>query len=492
MGKLRAVGIGLLIFGIGVWAVAQDNSPQGPAPAPAFGQSAPVLNPDNPPISGIDEPGLKLKVASRSFISPAIQVGETADTDENNRLGTYQVEPVSHVLGALDLQKFWPKSDLILEYLGGGSFETSPKYEVKQLQALGFEGVTRWRTGYLEVRDSFSYIPDGSFDAETGEGLPGLGIALGGLGSGEAGGGLPGTHVFGTGAFEAVGNIPRLANTAIADVVQAISPRSAVTLVGAYSDAHFMQDCQDANPQNCCNSPGVLPSEVTCLINSDQTTIEGGFSHMLSRHDQMAGVAAFQLFRFPYNTGGEIYNGIFNLRWSHTISGRMRFIGGAGPQYTDVRYNPGTRSWSLSGRAILTYQFEHSSMAASWEKYTSQGNGIFAGADTQQARLAYRRPLGRTFTLSADLGYARNQRLGAAILNVNTDNEGTAAIILRKHLGRTYDLLGAYTFNEVAFDESGEAICTSGISNSTGCGTLEQRQRITVGFEWHPKATRIE
>ena len=492
MGKLRAVGVGLLIFGCGAWAAAQDNSPQGPAPAPAFGQSAPVLNPDNPPISGLDEPGLKLKVASRSFISPAIQVGETADTDENNRLGTFGVKPVSHVLGALDLQKFWPKNDLILEYLGGGSFESSPKYDVKQLQALGAEAVTRWRTGYLELRDSFSYVPDGSFDAQTGEGMPGLGIALGGLGTGEAGGGLPGTHAFGTGAFEAVGNIPRLANTVIADVVQAISPRSAVTLVGSFSGAHFMQDCSSANPQNCCNQPGVPSSQVTCLINSDQTTIEGGYSHMLSRHDQLGGVVAFQLFRFPFNTGGEIYNGVFNLRWSHTITGRMRLIAGAGPQYTDVRTNPGVRNWSLSGRAILTYQFEHSSMAASWEKYTSQGDGIFGGANTQQARLAYRRPLGRTFTLSADLGYARNQRLGFGLPGLNTDNQGTAAIILRKHLGRTYDVLGGYTFNEVAFDESGASACSSSIAGTIGCGTYEQRQRITIGLEWHPKATRIE
>jgi hypothetical protein len=487
MGKLQAVGIGLLIFGFGAWAAAQDNSPQGPAPAPAFGQSAPVLNPDNPPISGLDEPGLKLKVASRSFISPAIQVGETADTDENNRLGTFHVEPVSHVLGALDLQKFWPKSDLILEYLGGGTFQSSPQYEVKQLQAVGVEGVTRWRTGYLELRDSFSYIPDGAFDAQTGEGLPGLGIALGGLGTGEAGGGLPGTHAFGTGGFQAVGNIPRLANTAIGDVVQAISPRSAVTLIGAFSNAHFSQDCSSANPQNCCNDP-----QATCLINSDQTTIEGGYSHMLSRHDQIAGVYAFQLFRFPYNTGGEIYNSVFNLRWSHTISGRMRFIGGAGPQYTDVRFGLTTPSWSFSGRAILSYQFEHSSLAVSWEKYTSQGSGIFAGASTQQARAQFRRPLGRTYVLLADLGYTRDQRLQSSLFNVTTDNEGIAGVILRKHIGRTYDVLGAYTFNETAFDLTGDAACSQSISNTIGCGTREQRQRITVGVEWHPKATRIE
>jgi hypothetical protein len=402
MVKLRTIRLGLLILSFSLFAAAQDNTQQDTTqdttPSPAFGQSAPVLNPDNPPLSGLDEPGLNLKTASRSFISPAIQVSESADTNENNQLNVSNVQPVSHVLGAFDLQQFWPKSDLFLEYLGGGAFQTDP-YIVKQLQALGFEGVTRWRTGYLELRDAFNYIPDGSFDLGTLGGFPGLGIAIGGgLGTGESGGGLPGTHIFGTGAFETVGDIPRLANTAIADVVQAINPRSAFTVAVGYSNVHFYDDYNNngANNNNCSNS-----GTFTCplLINGDQTTVEGGYSHLISRRDQIAAIYAFQLFRFPYNTGGEIYDDVFNVRWSHTISGRMRLIIGLGPQYTDLKYPGGSPQWSLSGRASLRYAFEHSSLVASWEKYTSQGNGYFAGADTQVARLVFSRPLGRTYCL---------------------------------------------------------------------------------------------
>ena len=111
---LRFIWVGFLTMGMGVLGAAQDNSQSGAIPAPAFGQNAPVLNPENPPVSGIDEPGLDMKKASRSFISPAIQVGETADTNENAQLGFSKVQPVSFVLGALDLQKFWPKSDVFL------------------------------------------------------------------------------------------------------------------------------------------------------------------------------------------------------------------------------------------------------------------------------------------------------------------------------------------------------------------------------------------
>ncbi len=285
-------------------------------PAPAFGQNAQVLNPENPPVSGLDEPGLNLRTATRSFISPAIQVSESADTNGENQFGNTNVQSTTRVLGALDLQQFWPKSDLFLEYLGGGAFYNNPFY-VRQLQAAGLEAVTRWRTGQLTVRDAFSYLPDGSFSIGAFGALPGLGLATGGMGNGMAGGVLPGSQAFGNGQFGAIGDIPRLANTAILDVVQAINPKSAITVAGAFSNAHFFD-----NPE--------------LLINSDQVTVEGGYSHLLSRHDQVGAVYAFQLFQFPQDTGGQIYNHIVNLRWSHTISGRMSLIAGAGPQYTDL------------------------------------------------------------------------------------------------------------------------------------------------------------
>jgi len=480
MAKLGIIHIGLLVILLGVYGAAQDSSQPGTTPAPAFGQSAPVLSPDNPPLSGLDEPGLELKRASRSFISPAIQIGEAADTNENNQLGINNVQPVSHVLGALDLQKFWSKDDLFLEYLGGGAFQTKPKYNAQQLQAFGMEAITRWRTGYLELRDAFQYVPDGAFDTGgLAGGTPGLGIAYG-LGTGEAEGGVPGIMRFNS-LNDVVADIPRLANVAVADVVQAISPRSAFTVVGAFGDSHFFD--------NSCSQPATAPG---CLINGDQTTVEGGYSHLISRRDQIAGVYAYQLFRFPYNTGGEIYNQVFNLRWSHTITGRLRLIIGLGPQYTDLQYGVASPQWSLSGRASLRYQFAHSSLVASWEKFTSAGSGYFAGADTQVARLAYRRPLGRTFVVTTDLDYSHSQRLQAPIgtdYTFNNFDAGSAGIVVRKHIGRTYDVFATYRFSEVGLNAP---VSTANCASTLGCGTIAQRHQGAVGLEWHPRPTRIE
>ena len=471
MAKMHTIRLALLVFGMSICAAAQDSSQSPPAttPVPAFGQNAPVLNPENPPVSGLDEPGLNLHTATRSFISPALQVSESADTNGGNQLGNTDLVNTTRILGALDLQQFWPKSDLFLEYLGGGAFYNNPFY-VTQLQAAGLDAVTRWRTGQVTLRDAFSYLPDGAFSIGAFGGVPGLGLATGNMGNGMAGGVVPGTQAFGSGQFGAIGDIPRLANTVILDAVQAINPRSAITVVGAFSNAHFFD-----NP--------------ALLINSDEVTVEGGYSHLLSRHDQIGAVYAYQLFQFPQVTGGQIYNQIVNLRWSHTITGRMSLIAGAGPQYTDLEIGGNYPHWSVSARVQLRYKLGHASLIASYEKFTSAGSGFFLGASTQAARLGYTRPLGRTWEFYGDLAYSHssalqlpNASLGA--IGATSYNEGIGGAVFRKHLGRTYDFFAAYRFGELAFNNP--------TSFGGPPGRISQRQVGAVGVEWHPTPTRIE
>jgi len=244
-------------------------------------------------------------------------------------------------------------------------------------------------------------------------------LATGGLNTG----GLPGTGTFGSGQLGAVGNIPRLSNIAIADVVQAINPRSAITVAGGFSNAHF------SDPTHT-------------LINSDQVTVQGGYSHLISHRDQIGAIYAFQLFQFPEATGGQIYTHTVNLRWSHTITGRLSLIIGAGPQYTELEIGGNTKHWSANGRGQLRYKWGRASVVATYEKFTSQGSGFFPGADTQLARLGYRRPLGRTWDFYADLDYSHNkklQTLGLFGLPASSYNEGSAGAVFRKHFGRTYD-----------------------------------------------------
>jgi hypothetical protein len=458
----------LVALSLSVWAAAQDSSGQQPAttPAPAFGQNAPILNPENPSISGLDEPALHLGSADRSFIAPALRLSQSADTNPGNQFGTNNLQGVTRLLGALNLQRVWSKSDFLAEYLGGLGFY-SRDGNVRQMQAVGVEAIRRWRTGQAALRDAFNYLPEGNLSFGVG-GDPGLGLTTGRLAAGE---GLPGFQNYNA----SVGLVPRLANSAVVDLVQSVDPRSAFTVAGGFSNTHFYDNTLD-------------------LINSDQTTILAGYSHLLNRRDQIAGVYGFQLFRFQQGTGRQLQNQIFNLRWSRMITGRMSLIVGAGPQSTVVQVPsaPDIEHWSVNGRAQLVYRFARTSLIALYEKYTSSGSGFFAGADAQRARFGVGRELGQNLDLSLDLAYSHNKSLqplsGAGAAGKHYD-EGSAGAVLRKHLGRAYDVFAAYHFGEVGFDNAAP-FC--GLAGAGACGNISQRHSGTVGVEWHPRPKRIE
>lgn len=455
------------VLGLSLCALAQtDPAPERVGPAPALGQTAPILNPDNPPVSSMDEPGLEMRSASRSFVSYGLSASETADTNASNVLDRQGISSVTHLLGALDLQRFYAKTDLFAEYVGGGAFYSNASRTASQLHALGVMGVTRWRSGRLTLRDSFSYLPEGSFSVGAFGGTPGLGIATGGGASGLAGGGLPGSHFFGNGQFGSVGLTPRISNSAFADVVQTLTPRSAVTFAVGFSNAHFFDD-------------------TNVLIDGDKFLVEAGYSYMVGRRDQIGAVYAFQQFRFPQEVGGQIDAQVGNIRWSHTVSGRMTVIASLGPQHLVIQdpFLGSVSRWTASGRAVLRYRFTRTSLSATYEKFTSPGSGFFAGADTQAARLGLTRPLSRTLEGYLDFGFAHNRRLqsqtGDAGEPGNTFNHGFARVLLRKHLGREYSAFAAYRFNDLTFD------------GPTGSRSTE-RHMVTVGVEWHPRPSRLD
>ena len=467
-----------MMVGVSAFAVAQSDNSQGrSAPVSPLGQSAPILNPENPPVSSLDEAGFDLRGGERSFFSYGLSASETIDSNANNKLGGEGVSSVTHFLGAMDLQRLYAKTDLFLEYLGGVAAYSSSTETVRQLHAAGFMGVTRWRTGRLTARDSFSYLPEGSFSVGAFGGVPGLGIATGSGTSGLAGGGMPGMHFSGNGQFGSVGLTPRIANSALLDVVQSLTPRSAFTVAAGFSNAHFFDD-------------------TNVLINSDRELVEGGYSYMIGRRDQLGAVYGFQQFRFPQDAGGQIDAHVVNIRLGHTISGKMSVILGGGPEYITFQVpnpDPGTNDpikvsrWSANGRVVFRYRFTRTSISATYEKFTSAGSGFFAGADTQAVRLGLTRPLARTWELYTDLGYAHNRRLQEQLLQGlpgNTFDHGFFRALLRKHLGREYSAFLAYRFNDLSFDSSA--------CGSSPCSRASERHMATIGVEWHPRPSRID
>jgi hypothetical protein len=136
---------------------------------------------------------------------------------------------------------------------------------------------------------------------------------------------------------------------------------------------------------------------------------------------------------------------------------------------------------------VVRYRFTRTSIAATYEKFTSEGSGFFAGADTQSVRFGVTRPVARTFEVYLDVGYSHNKRLQSQAGTGepgNTFDHGFARVLLRKHLGREYSAFAAYRFNELSFNSP---VCVSG-----SCSRSSERNMATIGVEWHPRPTRID
>jgi hypothetical protein len=491
-------------------ATPESSQPQ--QPAPAFGPETPVPSVDeNPPITGLDIPNLQPHAAPLSYLQAGAHLSESADTNTENSLGGSDLGSITRAEGSLDLKRLWSHYDLSLDYLGGIGYYTVQGIGLKQVEELGFEQKINWKRGEIGIRDSFSYQPEGTFGSSYGA-------------VGAAGAGLEGDSTFfgGTG-LGALGQVPRIMNLSLVDIVENVTPKSSITVTGGYGFVHFL---------------GNDPETGTSFIGNSQVSGELGYSRIISPHDQAAILYGYQGFQF--STGITFHSHVIQLMWGHRITGRMDFLAGVGPQFTQLNHIPtpvinptaadtippcgyaGTPELpnaeicplndlkvSVAGRGTLRYQFPRTSVALSYDHYLTNGSGFFAGAESDLVRLSVTRPLGRVWTTFFDLGYSRNSReipLTLQQLNTcetqqgtnsgqtnplcpgisaNTYQYGFVGAGLHRMLGRTLHAYFSYQFNELSFDST---FCGS----SGQCNRISNRSVGTIGIDWTPRPMRLD
>jgi len=477
MKKWQSMGMAMfLMLGAGI-SSAQDNAPPPAdnAPAPAFGQdNPPPQAEDNPPLSSLDSPSLEPHAAASSFLLPSAHVSQSLDSNLGGTSGNSSVHGVTRALGSLMLQRVWRHYDTALDYSGGTAIYSGFSKSFNQVHQLVGEQRILWRTGQLALRDSFSYLPEGTFGYGSFGGAGSYQSGLGGTGGGLSGGSVGG--IFGPGQFASLGQVPRITNSAIVDITEALTPRSSVTLAGGYGLVHFTG-----------NNPG--------FINSRQLSAQTGYNYQLNRKDQVALLYAFQEFHYPRVGGGSFLTHVVHVLYGHQISGRMNLVLGLGPQLTTVD-SPllgSTRRLSVSGRASLRYRFPHTSVGLSYDRFNSNGSGFFLGATSDVARLSVVRPLTRLWTVNGDIGYSHNSHIlpvptgvtGATGVNAQTFQYLYVGGGARRQLGRYFDFFISYQFNNLSFDSS---FCATPGS----CGNTSQRHVASAGLSWHPRPIRLD
>jgi len=479
---------------------APDSSPQQPAPAYGPDTTAPSIS-ENPPISGLDMPNLQPHAAPLSYLQAGAHLGESVDSNIQGTLGGSDIGTISRAMGSLELQRLWSNYDLSLDYLGGVGYYNAQGIGLKQMQELGVGQKITWKRGELGIRDAFSYQPEGTFGSAYGsEGTTGAGL------SGQGG------AFFGGNALGALGQVPRIMNISLVDVVENLTPKSSVTITGGYGFVHFL---------------GNEPGTGTSFIGNSQVSGQVGYDRLLGPHDQGALVYGYQ--RFQFSTGASFQGHVIQLMWGHRISGRVDFLIGAGPQITEINNllapvsNPTSANTippcvlggalpnlvlecptsdlrlSTAGRASLRYRFPKVSLELSYYHYLTNGSGFFAGAESDVVRLTASRPVGRIWSVYSDIGYSRSSRVlpfacpsGSSTascpgVSANIYQYVFAGLGVHRRFGRNFHAFASYQFNDLAFDSS---YCQT--TNPGPCSRISQRQVGTIGLDWTPRPIRLD
>jgi hypothetical protein len=468
------VGIFLALAMCSAWAQDNDQPPADTSQTPSAAPAAAVgpntgASSENPPITSLDSPSLEPLAAARSFLQPGAHVSQSFDSNVNSATSSSSDAGVTRAFGSIDLQRLWQNYQTSLNYVGGGVFYENAGRDASQLHSMDFDQRVLWRTGELAARDSFSYLPEGSFGYGAYGGAGNLGN-IGGTG-GLAGGGLGGSTFFGPGQFASIGQQPRMTNTALLQINENLNPRSSFTLTGSYGLVHYFD-----------NSAG--------FFNSRQVTAQAGYNYQLNRRDQLALVYGFQSFRYPTETGGHFTTHLLHVLYGHRVSGRMDIVLGGGPQVTIID-NPMTGSdtrISASGRASLRYRFSTTSVSLSYDHFNTSGSGLFAGATSDVARFSINHPFSRMWSMNADVGYTHNGRVqSVTAVNATSYDYLYAGAGLQRKLGRYFSTYLSYQFNYLLFDGS-----TSCSTPGTTCSANSARHVALIGLDWHPRPIRID
>jgi hypothetical protein len=475
-------------------AWGQDNSSsEQTSGAPPAATAPTEQNSENPPLSGLDAPSVEPVFGGRSYLVPGLQLSETVDSNASGSVNKSTVSEVSRGLGSIDLQKIWKRYQLGLDYIAGGVYYTGPRQSGKSrsYQMHTFAGAERilWRTGQLAIRDSLNYLPEGSFGFGSFGGAGSFSSVLGAGGAGTGlGGGLTGGTpggLTGGGTFGTLGIQPRIDNSTVVDIAQGLSPRSSVTLAGAFNVTDFLDKSNAAFN----------------IINSQQSTAQAGFNRLLTRHSQIGVLYAFQDFHFPRAGSGTVDAHVWNALYGHRITGRLNLVLGGGPQLVFV-HQPSfsilgvtvpastTKNVSFNGKVTLDYTLSsRTRIQVLYQRYVTPGSGFFAGANTDAARASLSRQLGRHWNSMMDLGYSRHTRLqtsaSSAGVNSQTYQNWYAGASLRRQLGQHFGAFVNYQFNDLGLGR-----CAAG--TGTVCSLSSQRHSGMIGIDWHPHPFRLD
>jgi hypothetical protein len=431
----------------------------------------PQLLPDNHELTGAQDPTLGVPSTNHSYWTPHVDVALTLDSEPPVTGGGGGWTTWTSLTGGVDLRWLSGRSDMTVNYLGGGIFSNAGGASSGIVQDLNFADRFNFRRWALTVIEQAAYSPETAFGSG---GFPGISVPGGAPG---LGGLIPGQTII-------TSEGQRFFNTTLGEVDVFLTPRSSLTFSGGYSLLHSFGEDQG-------------------LLDYGDIIAEAGYNYQATRKDSVGISYVFSGFRYN-NFDESINTNTLLLSYGRNITGRLAFRIGAGPQFASINIPiiPGTGVgtigpasggstsnlyWFLS--TSVQYQLQRTALAATYSHGVAGGSGVFGGSLADTLTGSVSRQLSRISSGNWNLGYSRNSGLTVnglpQIPNSNqTFDYWFTGVNYTRSWGRSLNLNVGY---QLQYQNSNSSFCVG-----VGCGSSFTRNLITFGVGWRRQPIPIE
>jgi hypothetical protein len=425
------------------------------------------IRPDTRPLTGIQTLTIGTRQFRHSFFVPGFQIDSTIQSANLNDAVVGTPNPGwsanNYFLGSLSLLETGSRSQLALNYSGGGFYSTDHSLGSGNIQELGVIQAFQWRRLQLQFLDQFAYLPETQFGfgGATNLSIPGIDTSLSpnlpGLGANIA----PSQNIFG-----GVGS--RLVNAFAIQGTYALSGRSSITMAGGYDLLHFLTSV----------APGA-PDALRANYDTDNVVGNLGYEYALTRADSIGAFYRYTAYHFAGNaqaTGDHLVN----VAYGRKITGRLALQLTGGPDFVRLRVPVDNKTdltlWS--GSASLVYAVKNGGMTAGYSHGTSGGSGVLVGSTADQFTFGGNHQVGRLWNLLGSFGYARNKSLGSNASQ--TFQQSFDSWFFTAGLARPLGPNANFTLGYTARIQSSSGIACP----VTVCGTNFTQHQVSVGFRW--------
>jgi hypothetical protein len=419
-----------------------------------------LMTPDTRSLTGVQDLSLGTIPLSHSYWQPRLSVSGTVDSNPEFSSVSSDWGTWTTMIGGVDIHHTSGFSDMLLSYSGGGMFATGASAESGVIQELSFADRFSFRRSTFSVFEQLSYLPESSFGfaGTAGAGIPGVGSGVG-LGTGFT----PGESIL----------APRgqnLSSTTAVEYDYKLSPRASLTFVGSYAMLHYFEND---------------------LADFGDTNFQAGYNYQLTKKDTIAVSYLFGAYRYQDENQSINLNTIQGS-YGRRITGRLAFQIAAGPQFvsstspitssTSTPSSPptgGSQSalyWTLN--ASLRYQLRRASLNATYNHGLTGGSGVLAGAETDIVTGSVSQQVSRTFNVSWNAGYSRNNGFAVGTTSsAQTYSYWFTGVNVTHPFGRSLDMFGNY---QLQYQDNSTNGCVG-----SSCSSNLIRNQIAIGVQVH-------